>query len=144
MKKLLVLAAALVAAAGISVAIATASSPRSGELHVTKECSQFNDGPQPGAFCTITSSNLKAIKVGSKVIYFQAATGGTFESDLALVVKLGDYALGHVVLDPTGSGVLTLSGGTGDFSSFRAKVRVSTKDGLNFAWDGRYSFGHDD
>ena len=40
MKKLLVLAAALVAAAGISVAIATASSPRSGELHVTKECSR--------------------------------------------------------------------------------------------------------
>jgi len=142
MKKLLVLGAALVAAAGISVAIATASSPRGGELHVTKECSEFDGAP--GAFCTITSSNLKAIKVGSKVIYFQASTGGTFRSDLAVVVGPGDYALGHVTLDPTGSGVVTLSGGTGDFSAFHAKVRVSTTDGLNFAWDGRYSFGHDD
>ena len=142
MKKLLMLAAALVTAAGISVAVATASSPRSGELHVTKECSEFDGGP--GAFCTITSSNLKAIKVGSKVIYFQASTGATFDSDLALVVGAGDYALGHVTLDATGSGLVTLSGGAGDFSSFRAKVRVSTKDGLNFAWDGRYSFGHDD
>jgi len=141
MKKLLVLGAALVAAAGISVAIATASSPRSGDLHVTKECSEYDGGP--GAFCTITSSSLKAIKVGSKVIYFQAAAGDTFDSDLAVVVGPGDYALGHVTLDATGSGVVTLSGGTGDFSGFHAKVRVSTKDGVNFAWDGRYSFGHD-
>ncbi len=142
MKKLLVLGAALVAAAGISVAIATASSPRSGKLHVTKECSEF-DG-QPGAFCTITSSSLKAIKVGSRVVYFQAPAGNTFDSDLAVVVGPGNYALGHVTLDATGSGVLTLSGGTGDFSAFHATVRVSTKDGLNFAWDGRYRFGHDD
>jgi len=141
MKKLLVLGAALVAAAGISVAIATASSPRSGELHVTKECSEYDGGP--GAFCTITSSSLKAIKVGSKVIYFQAAAGSTFDSDLAVVVGPGDYALGHVTLDATGSGVVTLSGGTGDFSAFHAKVRVSTNDGLNFTWDGRYSFDHD-
>jgi hypothetical protein len=140
-KKLLVLGAALVAAAGISVAIATASSPHSGELHVTKECHEYDGGP--GAFCTITSSSLNAIKAGSKVIYFQAAGGDPFESDLAVVVGPGDYALGHVTLDATGSGVVTLSGGVGDFRDFRAKVRVATTDGVNFTWDGRYSFGHD-
>ena len=141
MKKFLVLGAALAVAAGISVAIATASATHDGQLHVTKECSEYSG--KPGAFCTITSSNLTAIKAGSKVIYFQAADGDTFDSDLAVVVGPGDYALGHVTLDATGSGVVTLSGGTGDFSSFHAKVRVATTDGVNFTWDGRYSFGHD-
>jgi len=42
-------------------------SPRSGALHVTKECSEYTG--HAGSFCTVTSSNLKAIDVGSKVIY---------------------------------------------------------------------------
>ena len=41
------------------------------DLHVTKECSAYQGGA--GQFCTITSSNLAAIKVGSKVFYDQAA-----------------------------------------------------------------------
>jgi hypothetical protein len=142
-KKLLVIGAALVAAAGISVAVATASSPRGGDLHVTKECSEYT--ALADSFCTITSSNLKAIKAGSRVVYLQAPVGTTLDSDIVLVVGPGNYALGHVTLDlTTGLGVVKLSGGAGQFTSFHAKVRVTPpggRNGTDWAWDGRYSFG---
>jgi hypothetical protein len=49
----------------------SASSDRNGELHLTKDCSTYTGGA--GDFCTITSSNLAAIVVGSKIFYDQAA-----------------------------------------------------------------------
>jgi hypothetical protein len=139
MKKLLMLAAALVTAAGVSVAVATASSPHSGGLHITKECSEYTG--LADSFCTITSSNLSAIKAGSRVVYLQAPGATTLDSDIVLVVGPGNIALGHVKLDlATGSGVVTISGGTGQFTSFHAKVNVSYLGGPNFAWDGWYRF----
>jgi hypothetical protein len=39
--------------------------PRGGDLYVTKECSEYKG--LAGDFCTITSSNLEEIVVGSKV-----------------------------------------------------------------------------
>jgi hypothetical protein len=48
-----------------------ASSDKGRKLHVTKECSNY-DGTA-GSFCTITSSNLNELKVGSAVFYDQAA-----------------------------------------------------------------------
>ncbi len=140
MKKLLVLAVALVTAAGISVAIATASSPRGGQLHATKECSQHTG--QADSFCTITSSNLAAITAGSRVVYLQAAGATSLDSDIVLVVGPGNYALGHVTLDfATGTGKVTFWGGTGQFESFHAKADVSYTGGVNWAWDGLYRFG---
>src|SRR4029453_6994491 len=59
-----------------------ASSPRSGDLHVTKECSQ-NAG-LAGQFCTITSSNVQAIEVGSRVIYLTARGPAGLDSDVIL------------------------------------------------------------
>jgi hypothetical protein len=120
------------------------SSPRRGDLHVTKECSQFTG--LADSFCTITSSNLDAIRAGSRVVYLQAAAATSLDSDVVLVVEPGNYALGHVTLDfTTGLGQVTFSGGAGQFSSFHAKVNVSHLDGNNWAWDGKYRFGeHDD
>jgi hypothetical protein len=147
MKKLLVLAVTLVAAAGISIAVATASpsSSRGGDLHLKKEC-----GETTGiAYCTITASNLKLIKVGSRVVYLQDPGATSLDSDIVLVVGPGSYALGHVVLDfATGQGVVSLSGGAGPFTSFHAKVRVTPPgygdNGADWAWDGWYSFGGHD
>ena len=143
MKKLLVLAVALVTAAGISVAVATASSKHGGQLHMTKECSQYTG--QADSFCTITSSNIAAITAGSRVVYLQAAGATSLDSDIVLVVGPGNYALGHVVLDfATGTGTVTFWGGTGQFESFHAKANVSYLSGVNWAWDGKYSLGGHD
>ena len=140
MKKFLMLAVALVAAAGISVAVATASSKHGGQLHMTKECSAYTG--QADSFCTITSSNIAAITAGSRVVYLQAAGATSLDSDIVLVVGPGNYALGHVVLDfATGTGKVTLWGGTGQFESFHAKADVSYAGGVNWAWDGKYFLG---
>jgi len=143
MKKLLVLAVTLVTAAGISVAIATASTSRAGDLHLKKECSEYTF--LADSFCTITASNLALIKVGSRVVYLQAPGTTSLDSDIVLVVGPGNYALGHVTLDiATGQGVVSLSGGAGQFKSFHAKARVSPPGGPNgadWSWDGKYSFG---
>ena len=63
----LLLAVVMVAAFATAGAAENTGTPRSGELHVTKECSEYSG--QPGGFCTITGSNLNAIDAGMKVIY---------------------------------------------------------------------------
>jgi len=119
------------------------SSPRLGALHVTKECSQYNLGA--GSFCTITSSNLTAIKPGSKVVYATAAgdpTPGMLDSDLVIDGPGSNTAMGHVVLDVrTLTGVVTFSGGTGVFTHFHAgPLAVACPAFPDCSWDGPFGF----
>ena len=125
----------------IGAVAVSADSRRSHELHVTKECSQ--DTGQAGSFCTITSSSLAAIAVGSKVFYDQAVgtPSGMLDSNVVLVAGSGDWAVGRCTLDlGTGLGVCSFSDGTGPFAGFHARVDVSHLGGPNFAWNGTYSF----
>lgn len=121
------------------------SSPRSGALHVTKECSEFTR--LAGGFCTITSSNLKQIEVGTKVIYTVASGPTVLDSDVTLDPPGpgNNKAFGHVVLSlVTRQGVVTISGGTGKFQHLHASVVVSHLGGPNWAWEGTYSFSDPD
>jgi hypothetical protein len=147
-----VFALALVAAfegltLSFSPGVASASSSRSGALLVTKECSQYDY--TAGSFCTITSSNLPEIPVGSKVVYaqaFGAQVPGWLDSDIVLVAGHGNTARGHCYLNgANGLGVCTFSGGTGKaFHEFHADVNVSFLGGVAWSWGGTYSFnpGH--
>src|SRR5256885_5951426 len=67
----LLLAIVVTGAVAVASSAGNTGSPRSGELHVTKNCSHYTGAA--GSFCTITSSNLNAIKVGSRVVYASAA-----------------------------------------------------------------------
>ena len=124
--------------------LAASSFPRSGALHVTKECSDYHG--QAGEICTITSSTLDAIEVGSRVVYARAADFVTFTLDSDVVLDPpgpgNNVAFGHCHLNlVTGIGLCTFSGGTGKFTHFDASVDVSPPtDGLNWHWTGRYSF----
>jgi hypothetical protein len=115
---------------------ASASSPRKGELHIVKECSQ-NTG-LPGAFCTITSSNVAAIPVGAKVFYFQSAIPSTGLKDSNIVLDAGNAnrAVGRCTL------VCTFSDGTGQLEGFNARIDGSGTS-LDYHWDGTYSFTAD-
>jgi hypothetical protein len=109
---------------------------------VTKECSEYLG--RAGDFCTITSSNLKQIPVGSKIFYASAAGATSLSSDIILDPPGpgNNRAFGHCALEfATGVGLCTLSGGTGKFSWFHARADVSYLGGPNWAWDGTYSFG---
>ena len=139
--RFLVVVAAL--ALGLSLAAASAATPRSGILHVTKECSHYSG--LAGGYCTITSSNINTIKVGSKVVYASAAGDpipGLLNSDLVIDGPGSNTAYGHVVLDlATKTGVVAFSGGTGEFSHFRAFIVVRCPVFPDCSWDGPYSFG---
>ena len=128
----LVLAAA---AAGI-LATAGSATPRSGALHVTKECSEYHGAA--GEFCTITSSNVPQIKAGMRVVYLQPLGQNGLDSDIVLSRGRGSAAFGHVVLNATTSRV-TFSGGTGAFTGFEADAVVSEASGV-WHWDGTYAF----
>ena len=123
--------------------VASAASPRSGALHVTKECSQYTGAA--GSFCTITSSNLNAIKVGSRVVYASAAgdpAPGLLTSDIVIEGPGSNRAYGHVVLDLSSFvGVVTFSGGSGAFTHFQAGPIIVTCPALpDCSWAGPYSF----
>jgi hypothetical protein len=138
---LLLVAGFITLSLGTGVPSVSASSARKGHLHVTKECSQYTG--QAGSFCTFTSSNLAAIKVGSKIFYDQAAGTPTGLLDSNVVIDAGDgnRAVGRCTLDlSTYLGLCTFSDGTGEFTGFHARVDVSPAGGPNFNWDGTYSF----
>jgi hypothetical protein len=133
----------LALAVGSPTALAESQSPRSGVLSLTKECSQFHG--QAGGFCTITSSDLKVIRPGSRVIYTKAAGATGLDTDIVLYTGPGNSAFGHVVLDfATGTGTVTLNGGTGHFRHFHARAAVTFIGGVNWAWNGTYRFSPHD
>ena len=133
--RLFVVTATIIALGALAPAVA--ASPRSGDLHVTKDCSEYAGGA--GEFCTITSSNVNAIMAGSRVYYLEAANFGTMtlDSDIVIDGPGNNSAYGHVTLSLlTYEGVVTLSGGSGVFRGFQATVAVVPTGGFNFAWDG--------
>jgi hypothetical protein len=82
--------------------------------------------------CTITSSNIEQIGVGSKVFYDQAAgiPAGLLDSNVVLDDGTGNRAVGRCTLDlATGHGLCTFSDGTGQFTGFEARVDVSYSGG---------------
>ncbi len=138
----LILAVAVAGALALASQARTAAfSPRSGALHVTKECSTYTG--HAGDICTITSSNVKEIEAGSRVVYASDAVGASLDTDVHLDTPGpgNDAAFGHCALSlETGIGVCDFSGGTGKFTWFHASIAVSPLGGPNFEWNGTYRF----
>ena len=150
LKTIIVAVVAVVAVAAVAGAFAVGGQartahhpPRHGALHATKECVERDNKGQAGGFCTILSSNLPAIRAGSRVFYLEAAGATGLDSDLVLYAGPGNAALGHVTLSFASlSGSVILKGGTGQFRGFRARVLVTFDKETNlWHWDGTYRFG---
>ena len=110
-------------------------------FHGTKDCSGATG--LAGGFCTFRSSNVKAIKVGSKIFYFQVASKTALDSDIVIYVGPGTVATGHCLLRfATGVGLCTISDGTGTLAGFHARVRVTADSSIPklWHWDGTYGF----
>ena len=135
-------AVALLAALGFSVTAASSQNQAPTKaFHATKDCSGMTG--LVGAFCTFRSSNLKALKVGSKIFYFQEASKTALDSDIVIYVNRGSVATGHCLLrSATGVGLCTISDGTGTLAGFRLRVRVTPDSSIPklWHWDGTYSF----
>jgi hypothetical protein len=125
--------------------VSLVSSRRSGTLHVEKECSAYTG--HAGDICTITSSTVKAIEPGSRVIYASDAVGASVDTDVRLDLPGpgNNAAFGHCTIDlATGTGACTFSGGTGKFTWFQAEIVVSPLGGPDFEWNGTYRFSPHD
>ena len=139
----LAVAAAVFSLAALAVS-ASAASSQSGTtkaFHATKDCSGFTG--LVGAFCTVRSSNVKALKVGSRIFYFQLASKTALDSDIVIYVGPGTVATGHCLLRfATGTGLCTVSDGTGTLAGFHARVRVTADSSIPklWHWDGTYGF----
>ncbi len=144
--RFLVLAAGALSLAALVLFVSAASSqtraPRATKaFRVTKDCSGFKG--VAGNFCTIRSSNVKALKVGSKIFYLQTCCKAALNSDTAIYAGSGNIAAGHCVLHyATGVGLCTISDGTGTLAGFQARVRVTHDSSISdlWHWDGTYSF----
>ena len=140
----LVAVAVLLVVLGFSVSAASSQNQAARgtkEFHATKDCSGFTG--LVGAYCTIRSSNVKALKVGSKIFYVQVAGKTALDSDTIIYVKRGSVATGHCLLRfATGVGLCTISGGTGTLAGLNLRVRVTASSSIPklWHWDGTYSF----
>jgi hypothetical protein len=121
-----------------------AAVPSHGRFFAEKDCGG-NNPYHVGGYCTITMSTLPTLLVRSNIFYLQPLAPNALDTDIAIEVTTGNTILGHCTWpfsNPTG--VCVLSGGTGVFSNFHAKVTVTSLGGLLYSWDGTYSFGEAD
>ena len=123
----------------------SASSGRSGQLHIVKDCSAYNR--MAGGTCKIVSSNLAEIPAGSLVHYTQAfgiLNPAWLDSTVVLDAMNGNKAAGRCTVDFSLAtpGVCTFEDGTGQLAGFTARVAVSTSPTppADYALDGTYSF----
>jgi len=141
--RFLVASAAIASLAAFAVVPAgSATSPRTGALHLAKECSKYKGAA--GDYCTIVRSNVDAIKAGSRVYYLAALKGDSFDGDVMLYAGHGNAAFGHCKVNvSTAVGRCTFGGGVGQFKDFNASVVVSADPNhdLGALWDGTFSFG---
>src|SRR4051812_28000140 len=68
------------ASAAAAAPVLAASSPRSGDFQLTKECSTY--AGQAGDHCRVIASDLKAIDLGTTFTYEQAVANGVLDSDI--------------------------------------------------------------
>ena len=138
-------AVALLAALGFSGTAASSQNQAPGgtkAFHATKDCSGFSG--LVGAYCTIRSSNVKALKAGSKIFYVKQSSKTALDSDTVIYVSHGTAATGHCLLHlASGIGLCTISDGTGALAGFHLRVRVTADKSIQnlWHWDGTYSFG---
>lgn len=137
----LVAGAVLLVVLGVSVPAASSQNQATRPFRGTKDCSGFTG--LSGAYCTFRSSNVKAVRAGSKIFYFQVVGKTALDSDIVVYVGRGSVATGHCFLRfATGVGLCTISDGTGALAGFHARVRVTADSSIPklWHWDGTYGF----
>lgn len=134
-------AAATILALSLLAPVASADDPML-PMHLVKDCSHFT-GEVP-SMCTISSSDLAAIPVGTIVWYTGPVVNNVYflSSSVTLDDGNGSTATGYCIFDARASrdqtGLCTFWLGTGKLAGFTAIADV-TIDGTGlFHWDGDY------
>jgi hypothetical protein len=131
---------ASVAIAAMAVAPLASATPRSGDVHIVKDCTDYHGAA--GEFCTITTSNVPAIPTGARIVYESDLHWPVLDTDISIAAGPGNVATGHCTLNFEDlPGTCRLSGGTGKFTHIQLDVSVSPDAEPNvWHWDGTFSF----
>ena len=132
---------ATMAIAALALGPAVSATPRSGDVHIVKDCEPYHGAA--GEFCIITSSNVPAIPAGARIVYATALQFPVLDTEISIAVRPGNVANGHCTLDFGNlPGRCHISGGTGKFTHFQLDVDVTPDaDHANlWHWDGSYSY----
>jgi len=127
----------LAAIAAGMLAVASSASDRSGTLVVDKNCDNYTGAP--GSYCTFYSSNVDWAPVGTNILYLQPESNSS-DAILDPPGPGNNKAFGHCNLPDGLNGACAFTGGTGKFTHFRVTITVSYLGGLNYHWEGPYSF----
>lgn len=144
--------ATLVIAAGfvaLTLSPATAKageSKRSGQLHLTKDCTVAPAySGAAGDQCTIVASDYTQIPAYASRIFYDQAAGtpaGLLDSNVVLDAGSENRAVGRCTLDfGTLLGLCTFSDGTGSFKGFQARLDVKCTSSFVCSMDGTFSVG---
>ena len=142
MTKYSMLAAALaLGTASLAPPVFAVDAPKMEKLTLSKECSAYS-GNDP-SFCTVLDSNLRALKKGTKVLYYGPVTNNPAFSSNNVVLDTGDgsTAMGNCIVDfgAGPKGVCAFYGGSGALSGFSAIVQVTVDANSVWHWEGSYS-----
>lgn len=133
------LAGAVIALAAIVPAVSAAPNPI--PIHLVKDCSTY-DGETP-SLCTISSSDMSAITVGTKVWYQGPVLTNNYflSSNVQFDVGNGSTARGYCIFDARATestGLCTFWSGTGNLAGFTSILHVTIDAQGEWHLDGIY------
>jgi hypothetical protein len=120
---------------------AGAHAEREGTVQIIKDCTNYTGNP--GSTCTITSSNIAELPIGTVVYYLQAANivAGLLDSNVILDAGNGNRATGRCTFDLNSfTGLCQFTDGTGQLAGFEARVDVAATTLPSYSWNGPYHF----
>jgi hypothetical protein len=140
-RRLLVVAGTIIAlTAALTVFVPSVLASTTHTLTIVKNCSGTMTG-KVGEFCTVTASNVKAIPVGTKVVYTGPVVGSAvfLSSNVTIKASATSTATGYCMVDlHTGVGMCTFWKGTGKLAGFHAVIHGSSASPTAYHWDGFY------
>jgi hypothetical protein len=140
-----ILVVAAITALGVGAQAASAVSTAY-PVHLLKDCHTYN-GVAP-TYCTIATSDLDAIPVGTKVWYLGPVLTNDYflSSDVRLDDERGSTATGYCIFATKGTpqtGKCAFWEGTGGLTGFHAILEVTVDAEGLWHWDGTYYFDGD-
>jgi hypothetical protein len=106
---------------------------------LSQNCDEWTSGVP--SFCTVTESNVPALKKGTRVLYYVPVNNKIEFSSNNVVLDdgAGNTALGNCIVDYDASkGMCAFYAGNGSLLSFTAIAEVSVDDNQVWHWNGSY------
>ena len=114
---------------------------REGTANLMADCSTYTGAA--GSFCTVTSSNIAEMPVGTVAYHIQPANivAGLLDTNVVYDAGNGNRAIGHCTTDLVSlTGLCQFTDGTGQLAGFEARINVAATTPPIYSATGPYRF----